>query len=156
MRKYLDELGKVDVIMPDEPYGDDERQERWKQQKEECGFDDRETWSLNGTMAGILYEHLRMFMDTASDVINLEFYRFEVEKIVGWRNLTEGKITYPEPIFKKVEITQKECIETMIEYLGYYIKEPESDDLIAGECMAIEYGKAAFRIFAEVLPAMWW
>lgn len=45
MRKYLDDIGVTQ--RPDTWNEDDVRQEQWVKEREEYGFDERETWALN-------------------------------------------------------------------------------------------------------------
>lgn len=44
----------------------DDRYEQWKEQRKKYGFDARETWSLDGTLATYIYPRLCMFRDIAS------------------------------------------------------------------------------------------
>ena len=128
-RKYLDDIGvteRHDLWCND----DDQRQECWKEQRELYGFDDRETWSLDYAFYLWLYERLKMFLDV--NCIDLEFYKFEYE----------GE-----------ELTQQECIDRMIKGCEVYFNInddwniPEEDQKMINDVA---------KIWAIVLPAMWW
>lgn len=45
----------------------DERQELWKKQRKENGFDERETWALEYTIAIFVYPRLKWFIDNIAD-----------------------------------------------------------------------------------------
>lgn len=128
MRKYLDDIGVKDH--PDTWCEDsDERQERWKKQREMYGFDDRETWNLDFVFYLWLYERLKMFLDVT--IIDLDFPRFEYN----------GK-----------EYTQRQMIDMMIERLEFYFCKEYNDWNTEHVDYVLEIGK----IWATVLPAMWW
>jgi hypothetical protein len=93
-RKYIDELG---VKFEDTPQGwntNDSRQEAWKQQREDYGFDSRETWSLDYTFKLWLYERLCMYNEI--NIVDTSFHKF------SYNNET---------------LTFQECLERMIEGL---------------------------------------
>lgn len=135
--KYLDDLGlKPHQYGTNFTYENEKRAPKWKKQRKKYGFDERETWALDSIAAEFLYTRCKMYLDTASKIINLSFYKFEFE----------GK-TY----------TQEEAIKQIIEWLGEYII-AESDDDSNEEKLAeaIEKYKKAFNLFAEISQAMWW
>lgn len=127
-RKYLDDLRIKD--RHDLWNLNDNRQSIWQRQRREYGFDERETWSLNSTFYLWLYERLKMYLDCASKVVNLDFHEF---------------------IYKGEKYTQKQLIDMMIERLENYFaskygtKGEESSRL-----------DEVAEIWALVLPAMWW
>lgn len=128
MRKYLDDIGVKD--RPDTWCEDgDERQERWKKQREMYGFDDRETWNLDFVFYLWLYERLKMFLDVT--VIDLDFHRFEYN----------GK-----------EYTQRQMIDMMIERLEFCF----SKEYNSFNAEHVDYVLEIGKIWATVLPAMWW
>ena len=129
---YLNELERKDIF----PYSyqvksTDSRYEKWMKQRKIYGFDDSETWDLNSTFYLWLYEHLRMYIDVASDVVNLEFHKFE------WHGH---------------EYTQLEIINMILERIGFYFSE-EYDDWTEEH---IVYINEIGELWAIVLPAMWW
>ena len=127
-RKYLDDIG-VDLWLGLE---DDERQERWVKEQEEYGFDERETWSLDHAFYCWLYERLKMYIERASKIVQLDFHKFEYE----------GE-----------ELTQQECIDRMIYGCEVYFAQ-EDEWNISEEDRKIISDIA--KIWAIVLPAMWW
>lgn len=127
----MDELG-----IPVKEYGvnfmdeDDARQETWSKEREEYGFDERETWNLNTTFAEWLYSHLKMYVDVCN--VNLSFYQFNLDG--EW-------------------YTHGEAIDFILERCVDYLKtEPWLDD----EEKAVEGMYDACRMWAEILPTMWW
>ena len=47
---------------------DDKRAPLWKEQREKYGFDERETWGLNTTIAAFVYPRLKMFAENTRSV----------------------------------------------------------------------------------------
>ena len=95
-RKYLKEIG---IELKDTPWGwngNDKRKEKWRKERKEIGFDERETWSLDRTMELLLYERLCRYKEIAEKVIDLDFHVFE---------------------YNNEELTQRQCIDRMIEGL---------------------------------------
>lgn len=130
---YLEKLGcehiyeaDIDANDPDEG-----RKTLWAAQRQKYGFDDRETWNLNTCFYAWLYERLQMYLDRASTVINLEYHTFEYD----------GK-TY----------TQKEMIEQICEIIEYYFSDKYNDWDKNDE----EYVSNIEKMWAVVMPAMWW
>ena len=128
-RKYLDDIGVTE--RPDTWCNDgDARQERWTEQREIYGFDDREVWSLDYAFYLWLYERLKMYKEIA--FVDLAFHKFEYE----------GE-----------ELTQSECIDRMIKGCEVYFKIeddwniPEEDQKMINDVT---------KIWAIVWPVMWW
>lgn len=126
-RKYLDDIGVT--YRPDTWNEDDQRQSRWAQERETYGFDERETWSLNYSFRLWLYERLKRFVDVCC--FNLEYHKFEYQ----------GK-----------EYSQRQMIDMMLERLEFSFK-PEHNDL---DDEQFRYVNEIGKIWATVLPAMWW
>ena len=127
-RKYLDDIGMVDRL--DTGMDDEPRQERWQKQREIYGFDDRETWSLDCAFYCWLYERLKMYLDV--NFVDLTYHKFEYE----------GDI-----------LTQAECIDRMLKGCELYFKHGDSWSVNEEDWKIIsDVGK----IWAIVLPAMWW
>jgi len=160
--KYLNDIGiqSDDVCIFNTSDRNDDRQERFDAQRKEFGFDERETWSLDYTIAGWLYSHLKMYEDIGGQVVNMSFHRFEIPvlKEIPKENRTYPEnANYPESYYKEVpeEHTQLGAIHIMEEYLESYVKHAFCNS-VEEELRAYEKAKCAFRIFAEVFPAMWW
>ena len=127
MRKYLDSIGVIE--RPDTWNQDDNRQEIWANEREEYGFDERETWALNFSFYLWLYERLKRFVDVCC--IDLDYHKFE---------------------YNGAEYTQRQMIDMMIERLEFSFK-PEYNDFDEKQ---YTYVSEIEKIWAIVLPAMWW
>jgi len=134
-RKYLNDIGVV--LISTENMKNSKRAEKFKEQREIYGFDERDTWSLDFTMRALLYERLKMYFDIADQVINLNYHT----------------ITY-----KNIEYTQRELILELIYLLEDVIKKEDES------CFYDEQDKLNFydscnevwQIWALLEPAMWW
>lgn len=129
-RKYLDDIGE-DYSWVWKPEGS-ERDELFEKEREIYGFDSRETWSLDYVFYMWLYERLKMYIEYAGEIVNLNFHKF---------------------VYKEKEYTQFELINTMIERLESYFKK---EDLFVSSEEEYEPIKEIGEIWALVLPAMWW
>lgn len=67
MHYYLKEIQKKKPFFREFPW-----RPRWWRQKIKYGFDDRETWNLDFTFYLWAYEHLRMYVDRAEGIIDLD------------------------------------------------------------------------------------
>lgn len=132
--KYIEDLGiplkNIGTNFCDDT---DERNKKWKEERKIYGFDERETWSLDHYFVEWLYSHLMMYMETGGTVIDLNYHKFN---------------------FAGKEYTQKEAID----YILYACKEYLlCDDIYCGNTgELIPNTQKAIRLFAEILPAMWW
>ena len=129
-RKYLDDIGE-DYSWVWKPEGS-ERDELFEKEREIYGFDSRETWSLDYVFYMWLYERLKMYIEYAGEIVNLNFHKF---------------------VYKEKEYTQLELINMMIERLESYLKK---EDLFVLSEEEYEPIKEIGEIWALVLPAMWW
>lgn len=129
-RKYLDDIGE-DYSWVWKPEGS-ERDELFEKEREIYGFDSRETWSLDYVFYMWLYERLKMYIEYAGEIVNLNFHKF---------------------VYKEKEYTQLELINMMIERLESYFKK---EDLFVSSEEEYEPIKEIGEIWALVLPAMWW
>ena len=78
-RKYIDELG---IKYEDTPQGwntdvEDSRLSEWRKQREEWGFDERETWNLAYAFELWLYERLRVYDETNIVDTHSKLHQFE-------------------------------------------------------------------------------
>ena len=129
-RKYLDDIG-IDYSWVWKPEGS-ERDEVFEKEREIYGFDSRETWSLDHVFYMWLYERLKMYIEYAGEIVDLNYHKFD---------------------FKEKEYTQLELINMMIERLESYFKK---EDLFVSSEEEYESVKEIGEIWALVLPAMWW
>ena len=126
-RKYLDDIGMIE--RPDLWNKEDTRQERWTKEREEYGFDERETWDLEISFRLWLYERLKMYLDR--NCVNLEYHKFE---------------------FKGKEYTQQQMIDMMLERLEFSFKEDYNDY----DPKQYAYVNEIEEIWTIVVGAMWW
>ena len=135
-RKYLDDIGE-DYSWVWKPEGS-ERDELFEKEREIYGFDSRETWSLDYVFYMWLYERLKMYIEYAGEIVNLDFHKF---------------------VYKEKEYTQRELINMMIQRLEYYFKffgKEDSSKSYEEYEEEYEFIKEIGEIWALVLPAMWW
>ena len=126
--------------LPNTPDKDDERMKLFKKQRKKYRFDERETWSLDHTSVVWLYEHIRMYLDIGGKVVDLE------------RPLTAELL---EEIGKEQQglATKKEVLEYICELIEKW------DDQISRNIhddKAWTYAQKALRLYAVILPYMWW
>lgn len=91
--KYLEKI----VSLEDTPYGwnkDDKRNYEWSKQREEYGFDERETCNLDSIFFYWLYERISMYDEISPVNTNTEFLKIR---------------------FKDKDITFQECIDFLLE-----------------------------------------
>lgn len=127
-RKYLDDIGVTN--RPDLWNEEDKRQEKWTEERNTYGFDERETWALDFTFYCWLYERLKMYLDV--NIIDLTFHKFEYEDET---------------------LTQEECINRMIKGCEVYFEEDGRWPISEENQKAMD---DVAKIWAIVLPAMWW
>lgn len=126
-RKYLDDI-KVNGRWDQIV---DEREKRWKKQRKKYGFDERETWGLDEAFYEWLYERLKMYKEIGGKVINLD----------------SGKFEYGGKIYSEAEL-----IDEMLKRLEFNFSDKYND----WEEDQYKYVHEIEKIWAVVLPAMWW
>lgn len=132
--KYLDELG-----LSIQDYGinfcdssKDTRKRKWRRQRERYGFDDREIWNLDRTMAEWLYSHLMMYKEIGLKHIDGTYHKYEFK----------GKI-----------YTLNEAVDFIIEAMKKYILADYYPNKIR-ECMSD--AEDAFKLLGIIFPSLWW
>lgn len=131
---YLKKIGAENTYAADMDEAEEEQDKRhilWHCQRAIYGFDERETWDLDSCFYAWLYEHIKMYLEKADKIINLEFHKFEYEGT-----------TY----------TQKELLEQICEIIEYYFSD-SFDDLEEADW---NYVHNIEKMWAVVMPAMWW
>lgn len=103
-----------------------------KRTKEMGRGDERVGWNLDTFLLESLYTWLKIYYKRANKAIKLECYKFNIDNM---------------------ELTQKECIERMIDDLEYVLLNLDNDKEF--ETVKIKT-KDCFRILGECLFAMWW
>lgn len=132
--KYLEELklSEDDMWFLDDSWEKDEdRKKKWKAERQEYGFDSRETWDLDAAFYLWLYERIRMYVDCASGLINMDYHTIE---------------------FKGATYTQIEVINMILERVRFYFS-PEYKDYVIEHTQQI---KEITELWGLVLPMMWW
>lgn len=165
MHKYLNEIGVKSTdpcIFNSEAISVCDAE--YSKERKEHGFDSRETWALDYASATWLYEHLKVFKDCADKIVDLDAIEFDVPILyripddrLEYRNGYSFPVRFLES--KTERKTQKEVIDIMCQYLKNFLSEKELDaDKEVGICdmLSYEYLQGAFRIYAEVIPSMWW
>lgn len=158
--KYLQELGLKESICSCNTTIKDDSGRDWmfSEQRDTYGFDERETWSMDYTAAEWLYCHLKLYLETAEKIVDLTYHRFTVPVLDETNKSDDADLA--DRIFPIVqqEVTHKEAIDLCIGYLEAYLRTQDElcNHTFEEEREAYEKEQAAFRIFAEILPAMWW
>lgn len=111
-RKYLEDAG-IEVFPENEIDPKDNRAERWREQQDKYGFDDRSTWSLDTTMLQLLYERTKMFLEV--NIIDTEYHHFE---------------------YNGEDYTQEQLIQMMLKNIEDHSKNEEVE-LVAWDIWAI-------------------
>lgn len=75
-RKYLEDINCQ--YIKEDTYGEDDPQhvEKWKTEREEYGFDSRDTWNMDTIMLELLYERLKMYMEV--NIVDLEYHTITI------------------------------------------------------------------------------
>ena len=130
----------------------DKRNKLFKKQRKKYGFDERETWSLDFTLATWLYEHLCVYEEIAA--VRLDYHEFDIPVLYIETDLENKKKTYTKLEHKN----QKEAMDLCIEYLGKYISSTGNDKFVPFEEQDLmhEYYETALEIIKIILSALWW
>lgn len=144
--KYLNDIGikSNDVCIFNTESIDKDRQKRFKKQRKKYGFDERETWSMDYTIATWLYSHFKGYKKYTSKIIDLTYHKFDIPRWDKENNIISDEL---------IEVNQKEAINIVIKNIKFYLK--YSDDLDKAD-IAIKKFEYAFRIIGIIAPAMWW
>lgn len=127
--KYLDDLN-----IPTHEYGTnfvsdyhDRRAGSWFKEREEYGFDNRETWNLNRIFIEWIYTRVMMYKECC--ILDLNYH----------------KIAY-----KDLELTQGEIIDRILELAKEILLDINNDNLFYNNSREI------CDLWKEILPYMWW
>lgn len=171
--KYLNKLGIKSnvtcIFNTRDKELDDKKRKRWKKQRKNHEFDERETWELCYTSATWLYEHIKMFKNSTKDIINLSYHKFNIPVLYDIPNdkldlsvCCENQIAnkYTKEVME--EHTQGEAIDLIIKYIEQYLLDIDhfnDYDFLEyhiSETKAKEALQCAFKIYAEIINTMWW
>lgn len=125
--KYLEDIG-----ITDGPYNWRGDSFKWRHERQVYGFDSRECWDLDYTFYLWLYERLMKYLEDADPVVDLTWTKVEYN----------GK-TY----------TQRELIDMMLERLKRFLTDEDFNDY---EEENFKWLHEIEKIWAVILPAMWW
>lgn len=132
--KYLDEIG-ISI----ENYGvnftvdsDNYRTKEWEKQREDYGFDERETWNMDITFAEWLYSHLNMFIEHT--IIDLTYHMVD---------------------FQGTTYTQEEAIVFILEKCKNFLLEIHSNEEFADAKAFMDLEDAA-QLWALIMPYCNW
>lgn len=118
--KYLEEI----VNIENTPYGFSQntgRDEMWEQQKQEYGFDERETWSMDYTFVCWLYERLSMYdkvniVNTEAVTIDNNTFQQHIDKLI---ELCKTMITTRNLNFKEEDQLYDEILTIFNKIIRY-------------------------------------
>lgn len=127
-RKYLEDINIVEEPPTLWCLNDERQKTQWEKEREEYGFDEREIWDLHYTFYCWLYERLKMYIERAC--VDLEDDTFK---------------------YKGETLTQKQCIDKMLEGLELALTKQE-DNLTMEELCKID---DIPHIWALILSYMW-
>ena len=74
-RKFLDDIGCI--YRPTDLIGDRIERKRWKMQRKEYGFDEREVYNLDYTWHLWLYEHLRLYLQVSDGIPTINEFKYK-------------------------------------------------------------------------------
>lgn len=176
--KYLNDIGieSDEICIFNTEQIDDERQKKFDEEREQYGFDSRETWSLDFTMITWLYSHLKMYLELGGKIVDLTFYKFDIPVI---KILKEDELQYERegdrfPITYTAEeirtqVTQEECIKIILDYFEDYLManthvdenkfedyNEEVDASVKRENVANSKASCGLKILGTIFGAIWW
>lgn len=175
--KYLNKLGiksnNCSIFNPVRLFSFEELKQKWTH-----GFSAwQEVGNLDTTSAMWLYEHIKVYRDTAMEIIDFDAdpSRYDIPVLYDLDEIEyhKGNKLFPIAVTKEVieSHSQLEAIDYIIKYLEYYLTEPDFPvndnhgfDLPLEEAMnLVAYSEAkqwasircAFKIYAVIIGSMW-
>lgn len=130
--KYLTDIGVKEDSVPWNWNPDDSRQEYWKEDRETYGFDERDTWALDRTLALLIYPRLRMYNEV--NKINTSFHMFEAN----------GET-----------LTQQQCMDKILKGFKNYITCQEVPYSEEEDSVYKEYTNC-FMLLGKIIGSLWW
>lgn len=147
--KYLNDIGiksdNVCIFNTEAIDTDRDRQKRFKKQRKKYGFDERETWVMDYTMATWIYSHFKAYKKYAPRIVDLTDDKFDIPKWDKEENIISDEM---------IKVNQKEAINIVIKNIKFYLKYNDGD--LNKAKTAIKKLEYAFRIIGIIAPAMWW
>ena len=127
--KFLRDIG-VESMCNDSTFSL-EQLERFKIQRAYYGLDERNTWDLRYATAEWIYNNLNMYKLVASNIVDLEFYAFDLAGI---------------------KFTQSELIDKTLQYLElFFIAESKYNDYMSHICIHL-----ALYLYNIIIEHLWW
>lgn len=142
--KYLNKIGIKSTetcVFNTEEKEKSPRQKHFNKMRKKHGFDPRETWALDFTLATWIYEHFMYYKKYAA--IDLTFHKF---MIPAWDNENN------EISNETIEVTQEEAINIVLDNIKFYLVNEE----ISMDEVTYKKYEYALRVISIIIPAMWW
>ena len=142
--KYLDEIGAKEYFTNfftskkdiKREMAEDGRAKKWQKERDEYGFDSRETWNLDSTMIEWIYTRFKMYKEVCNVDLDVEYIKFPYTDAEGIRDLS-----------------QADAIDLILDRCEKYIK---ADFQEAKDMYSELFDDNFWKLFGELLPAMWW
>ena len=121
--KYLRDIGC------EYNYDDDERKEKFDEEREEYGISSRDTWALDITFVEFIYISFMMYNEV--NIVNTHFHKFEID----------GK-----------EWDMQKAIDYIIETSKTHLIQMEKNFIDTDPCLPHKF----YEVLEAVMPLMWW
>ena len=100
----------------------------------------KETFSLNMTILAYLYEHLVMYKEAASGIVNLNYHKFNINDEI---------------------LTEEQCINRMLDDIRVILSVDDSDCVSVEDCeeqdkIMTEKKNDLFEVLKVCFWALWW
>lgn len=120
------------------------------------GFSYEEIYNFDFSLTLYVYERLKCYLENADSIVDLEYYKYDVivfkdkdkeyYSSLTYRDLFDGKDLYDK---ETKTLTQRECINLIIDYLEYFITEYERENRLYDE----EYERLGLSTMDEKLKS---
>ena len=155
----------------------DERQEMWEDQRRRFGFDERQTWSLDLTLLGLIFERMVMFLPLQEDALDVDAIKDGEPR----NTITIHGVTKPVSFWTHMlsELIRTRLMETiLLDNLKARVGKAEDDmmlqvhgDSTGGNIVEVAVDSSAFALQAayydvldgiifdilrSVFPHLWW
>ena len=155
----------------------DERQEMWEDQRRRLGFDERQTWSLDLTLLGLIFERMIMFLPLEEDALDVDAIKDGEPR----NTITIHGVTKPVSFWTHMlsELIRTRLMETiLLDNLKAKVDKAEDDMMLqvhanstGGNIVEVAVDSSAFALQAAyydvldgiifdilraVFPHLWW
>ena len=153
--KYLKEINfdfnSDKTCIPNTDKIEKKRQKRFNKQRKKYGFDERETWAMDFTLACWLYERIRWYQDFAP--IDTTFHKIEIPIVTKIKK--DGTLKT-----KKKLVTQKKAMKEILAHTKFFLENQygytPTDYDPALEKEAYAHFEIALKILQKLIYVMWW